>query len=110
MALGLLFICDKCKYTIEAWDEGNPYCIDEAGKKYYIYHPAPERSQCIGIDIPSICLDCGEIFENDSRNSTDKCPSCKSHNIIDIFSLDNQPCPYCKKGAFFRDPDNYKIS
>lgn len=35
MAMGLAFRCSNCRKKIEAWDEGHPYYIDDAGKKVY---------------------------------------------------------------------------
>ncbi len=42
MAQRFRFVCGKCDHTIEAWDDGNPYYIDDDGKKKYVYHPNHE--------------------------------------------------------------------
>jgi hypothetical protein len=36
-------ICSHCGYTIEAWDDGNPYFLSYRGKKQFFYHPSGER-------------------------------------------------------------------
>ena len=57
MAMAIRFVCGGCERTIEAWSDGNPYYIDEAGAKKYAYHPDHERlSKCIGNDDPHLCL------------------------------------------------------
>jgi hypothetical protein len=57
MAQSFRFICNSCGETIESWDEGDPYYLDERGRKQYAYHPDSKRDQCIGIDSPYLCRD-----------------------------------------------------
>jgi hypothetical protein len=38
MAHGVYFVCRGCGREICAWDEGNPYYLDEFGRKRYAYH------------------------------------------------------------------------
>lgn len=57
MAQGRIYICENCGKSVEAWDEGNPYFLDQRGKKQYRYHPDRERDLCIGNDSDLICLD-----------------------------------------------------
>ena len=33
------FVCSGCGRKIDAWSDGNPFYIDETGKKQYAYHP-----------------------------------------------------------------------
>ena len=68
MAQGVTFSCNHCGHSIEAWDDGNPYYLDERGKKRYAYHPSSERDQCVGNDSPHICLSCG--FDTDFFGNT----------------------------------------
>ncbi|MBI4881372.1 MAG: hypothetical protein HY812_17180 [Planctomycetes bacterium] len=111
MAAGRVFVCGNCGHAIEAWDEGNPYWIDEAGAKHYAYHPDMQGvDRCVGNDSPHLCLACGRDFMSDSRAPSSACPSCGAEDIVATWMLDGRPCPYCKKGTFGADPDRYMIS
>ncbi|MGF1634529.1 MAG: hypothetical protein ACFCVE_11815 [Phycisphaerae bacterium] len=110
MAAGKGFACDACGERLFAWDEGNPYYLDERGQKQYAYHPAPERDQCIGNESPTLCLNCGERFMIDSQSPTNACAKCDSQDIADEWNLDGKPCPFCHGGTFRADPKDYAIS
>lgn len=111
MAEGRRFVCNHCGRKIEAWDEGNPYFINEKGKKEYAYHPDWDKlALCIGNDTPHICLDCGARFKVDSEKPISACRKCHSTRIIDLCELEGQPCPYCKAGIFAIDPNTFVIS
>lgn len=111
MAEAKRFVCRSCRRTIEAWSDGNPYYIDEAGRKQYAYHPDHERlARCIGNDSPHLCLACGEDFMLDSRAPTSECPKCGAAEIAGTYELDGRRCPYCKAGVFAADPDYHCIS
>ncbi len=111
MAEGIRFVCKSCGAEIEAWDDGNPYYRDEAGRKKYAYHPDYEGlARCIGNDEPHLCLACGEQFMMDSEAPTDRCPGCGSTDIADTFRLEGRRCPSCKKGEFVVDPSFHCIS
>jgi hypothetical protein len=36
MALGCTFICTNCTHAVNAWDEGDPYYVDEDGQRRYV--------------------------------------------------------------------------
>jgi DNA-directed RNA polymerase subunit RPC12/RpoP len=111
MAEGIRYFCDNCNRNIETWSDGNPYYIDEGGKKKYAYHPDHDSlDKCIGNDSPYICLSCGEAFKVDSRTPITECPKCRVSNISAAFELSGLRCPYCKKGVFKRDPKFCLIS
>jgi predicted lipoprotein with Yx(FWY)xxD motif len=56
MAMGVCFVCSNCAHSVEAWDDGNPYYLDDGGKKVYAYHPDHEAlAKCIGNDAPHLC-------------------------------------------------------
>jgi Zn finger protein HypA/HybF involved in hydrogenase expression len=110
MAMGLVFSCSKCVREISAWDDGQPYYLDESGEKQYAYHPDPQRNLCTGNDSPVLCLDCGADFWNDSAAPTDRCPKCSSHQVIDLWQLDGKKCPYCKAGTFEIKTESIMIS
>jgi predicted RNA-binding Zn-ribbon protein involved in translation (DUF1610 family) len=104
MAQGVTFSCNRCGHSIEAWNDGNPYYVDERGKKRYAYHPSSERDLCVGNDSPHICLSCGRKFMVDSRKPISACPSCKEADIVDTYNLNGRKCPYCKNGNFPESP------
>lgn len=108
MAQGFKMICSGCEHSIETWDEGNPYYIDENGKKCYAYHPSPDRGRCIGNDAPHFCMSCGQEFMVDSRVPTAKCPKCDDSDIAPTMELDDRTCPHCRAGVFVRG--HYAIS
>ena len=111
MAEGVRFVCGGCQRAIEAWSDGNPYFLDESGKKRYAYHPDHENlARCIGNDSPRLCLECGEDFMVDSRAPVGACPKCGSTRLVGTFELAGHPCPYCKEGEFSRDPGYFCIS
>ena len=35
MAEGRTFVCNRCGTSVESWDEGHPYYIDDQGHKQY---------------------------------------------------------------------------
>lgn len=108
MASAILHICNNCEYAIEAWSDGNPYYIDDAGKKKYAYHPDHENlARCIGNDDPHICLSCGHGFMVDSRAPVSECPTCRDADIVSTYQLGGRRCPNCKTGSL---PDNPGIS
>ncbi|MEZ6044248.1 MAG: hypothetical protein R3C11_01410 [Planctomycetaceae bacterium] len=109
MAYGKYFVCDHCGFTIQAWDEGNPYILDIDGKKQYVYHPDPRRYEAIGVDLPHLCLDCG-CNHNVDQGKPYSCIRCWSTNRVDSYLLEGHICPKCKKGKFFEEPDRYMIS
>jgi hypothetical protein len=96
---------------MEAWSDGNPYYLDESGKKRYAYHPDHENlARCIGNDSPHLCLECGEEFMVDSRAPVEACHKCGSGRTVATFDLAGYPCPSCKAGEYRRDPDFFAIS
>ena len=111
MAQGFRFVCGGCAHTIEAWDEGNPYYIDDDGKKQYAYHPDHEKlDMCIGNDCPHMCLKCGAEFVVDSRTPIKACPKCAAREIADTCDLEGKRCPSCKSGVFECDTDYFCVS
>jgi len=111
MAEGFRFACDRCDRELIAWSDGNPYFLDERGRKQYAYHPDHDNlERCIGNDTPHLCLDCGTELMIDSRDPRDTCPGCGSRIISDCLDLDGKPCPGCKSGRLRRDPDWFAVS
>ena len=111
MAECIRFVCENCENAIEAWSDGNPFYIDEAGKKQYAYHPDHENlARCIGNDSPHLSLACGEQFKVDSRAPRTGCLGCGSADTARMFQLDGRGCPFCKGGEFAVDPDFFCVS
>ena len=110
MAQGIVYVCDTCGKSIDYWDDGNPYWIDEKGEKQYAYHPDPNRGRCIGNDIKYLCLSCGEVCAVDSTLPVSNCPKCQAENIVETRELDGKPCPFCGDGCFGRDTTMEMIS
>ena len=104
------FVCEHCSFSIGAWADGNPYYIDEMGKKQYAYHPQQELELCIGNDSPYLCLDCGKQTMIDSRSPDERCGECESTNMVGLFHLGGRPCPACRIGLFCVDPKIIGIS
>lgn len=105
------FVCSNCRRSVGAWDDGNPYYLDEIGRKRYAYHPDHERlALCIGNDSPHICLDCAKQFKVDSRQPRTVCPRCHSRQIVDTCVLGGRRCPYCHSGVFAEDSDFHCMS
>ena len=109
MATGMRFVCRGCDKSIETWDDGNPYYI-ENGRKQYAYHPSGLLELCIGNDTPHLCLSCGHEFTVDSNAPITECPECKSDIIARTTELGGKACPYCKKGMFVVDRGWHAIS
>ena len=110
MAAGQVFKCSACSHVFEAWDEGNPYYLDERGEKHYAYHPSPERARCTANDTPTLCLSCGAEIMRDSAAPITRCPQCGAGKLVALWLLEGRPCPYCKVGTFTAVPDSYMIS
>ncbi len=111
MAECIRFVCSGCGHSIEAWSDGNPFYIDEAGKKKYAYHPHhDELEKCVANDEPHLCLKCGRESKIDSRLDSKVCPKCGSENVVDTFHLEGAKCPKCKAGHFASDKEFFCVS
>jgi len=99
------------RHAIEAWSDGNPCYIDEAGKKQYAYHQDHELlARCIDSDTPHPCRECGAEFVVDSRSPIQTRPECGASEIAATLQLVGAKCPYCKEGVFQQDPGFCAIS
>ena len=54
------YICSDCRRSIDAWSDGNPYYIDEAGQKQ---HPITLIMNCAQNALEMIPLICALIVE-----------------------------------------------
>ncbi len=112
MAMRVAFVCSECGKRIHSWSDGNPYLIDSDGNKRHCYHPQDTEllKDCIGNDVPFICLECGHEFQSDTRDPETQCPECKKENISSTGSLEGKKCPDCGEGIFAEDPKDIAIS
>jgi hypothetical protein len=110
MAMSKTFVCSACSFTVESWDDGNPFFIQPDGAKRYVYHPDPDRDLAIANDVPQLCLACGAEFNVDSRTKISITPCCGSASFSQTYKLTNKPCPKCKTGKFKVDKSQWKIS
>jgi len=116
--MSIIFTCEKCGFSLEAWDEGNPYIEYPEGERHYFYHPDGEKilkeiaSKILGHS-PSpaeqekieakytrnapdhICRVCGEISRVDPEKDGKVCPSCGSKKIVELFKLGWKKCIEC---------------
>ena len=127
------FTCDKCGFSIDAWDDGNPYIKDPEGVYHYFHHPGrefqafrivqnivghePTQDEVYywirehgGNRSDMICLECGHQFKMDLEREDGKCPECGSDHVVDLNDLEGRRCPKCKAGKFEIDPNFYAIS
>ena len=105
MSKRLSFFCNECGKVIRFFSDGNPYYFDENGKKRYAHYPDIKKlDQCIGNDLPHICLNCGDRFVLDTmRLPGHYCPKCKTPDVIEVRNLWAETCPFCKTGSFLID-------
>ena len=122
MAICLIFTCNQCGFSIDAWSDGNPYIEDPQGKRHYFYHPSEdsmiseialkilghtpteaEKEELLlkhGGNAPDhICRDCGETSQIDPKRDTLACPHCSSKRIVARYNLGGAPCLKCS-GTF----------
>ena len=118
MAMSIIFTCDQCGYSLEGWDDGNPYIEHPAGKRHYFYHPDGERTleeiaskilghlpspdelekieaTCTGNAPDHICRACGKTSKVDPDKDKKLCPSCGSEEIEDLYNLGGTQCIKC---------------
>jgi len=110
MAMGICLFCESCGFRLMAWDEGNPYFINENGVKEYAYHPDGFFRKCIGNDAPHMCLACGEEFTVDSLRPRRECTKCGSFDTVNTFLLEGKKCPKCGIGVIKHESDGFLIS
>ena len=118
MASSIIFTCKQCGFSVEAWDDGNPYIEYPKGKRTYFYHPGGEHKvvrvakQILGHspdpdelemiyrkysgNAPDhICRACGETSKVDPDKDEKLCSSCGSKKIEDLYNLGGTKCIKC---------------
>jgi DNA-directed RNA polymerase subunit RPC12/RpoP len=119
MAAGSQVCCSNCSFNVEAWDDGNPYIVDQSGERQHCYHPAAEDiimevrafisvadpdalhkdAGRMGNESDLLCLDCGHSSRLDSDVDTLTCAKCGGKKLRDHMELDGAACPKCGKGT-----------
>ena len=125
MAMCLIFTCEQCGFSVEGWDEGNPYIINSKGKRVFFYHPGGEdvmdkvveeilgpiytdkaRDEVLatrtGNASDHICLKCAKTFKLDPDRDKMECPKCHHSEVVEAFEMGGKPCPKCQ-GTMSKD-------
>ncbi len=134
MAAGYCFRCSNCDFEVTAWDDGNPYIVDDEGQRHFFYHPhgeavieevlarsawtigksaaevESELGKHTGNMPDALCRDCGAVSKVDENPELARCGECQGTNLDDAMELEGKPCPKCKKGTFRHDRENFCIS
>lgn len=133
MAMGQEYRCDKCGFSVTAWEDGNPYVLDNDGKRNFFYHPGEqgkidtvilkdcgrvlqgtEREEYLkgrfGNEGEYLCADCGHVSRIDEKVDEFVCESCGKPKLTDVCRLEGKTCPKCGAGKFRFDPDSVMIS
>ncbi len=134
MSACYLHVCPACGFEVEAWDDGHPYIVDDAGRRHFFYHPAErdvidpivaksawakgltydelqtEVPRHLGNMAETICGDCGAEDRTDRGPNGFVCGKCGSHQVWDLMELAGKPCPKCKTGRFSDEPQLGGIS
>lgn len=123
MAMSLQFKCETCGFSLDVWDDGNPYVEHPPGKRNYCYHPSLEDQinevldQALGPSATEdgkaaflkeysgnasdhLCLSCAHVSKLDKNRDKMECLKCKSPRLHETFSLTGTLCPKCKNGKF----------
>jgi hypothetical protein len=118
MAARYEFTCDRCGFSVEAWDDGNPYIEYPKGKRHHFYHPGedeqikeitrtivghePTRQECDNIlkkyggnESDFICRSCLKIDQYDESKDPLVCKHCGGESIERTFDLAGKKCLKC---------------
>jgi ribosomal protein L37AE/L43A len=119
MAMSLIFTCEQCGFSVEGWDDGNPYIINSKGKRVYCYHPSLEtdmekvvgeilgaiytdetRNEILatrtGNAPDHICLKCAQTFKLDRGCDQIVCPKCHHLEVTKVYEIGGKACPRCQ--------------
>jgi len=108
MAMSLRYTCESCGFTVEGWDDGNPYVGYENGDRDYYYHPISESEvfEMImkkglnelrrGNALDHICMNCESITMLDPYHDKMVCRKCKGTELIETYEMGGKSCPKCE--------------
>ena len=91
MAFGRRVVCTICARDFFAWDAGDPYYLNEAGRKIYPALPSAELHRCDETDTAILCLNCGTDGVSDSAVPATQCRRCGSSEIHGTGDLEGRP-------------------
>ena len=123
MAACITFTCSGCGFSVDSWDDGNPYIEAPNRHRYHFYHPCesgqikdiiakilghtPTQSEIdmmleefSGNESDYICRDCLKFTKRNEEIDELRCGSCGSANIQRTHELGGILCPSCGKAKF----------
>ncbi|MCH7225088.1 hypothetical protein [Haloferula sp. A504] len=123
MASCTSYTCPSCDFTVDSWDDGNPYVQGPDGERHHFYHPGGEQEleeivadilghpptaneieQVVkergGNESDYLCEACLEIVKRDPDRDELTCTECGSSALVDVAKLAGRRCPSCKNGTF----------
>jgi len=123
VAACLTFKCSNCGFSVDSWDDGNPYVEDPRGKRHYFHHPCeeeqireiagrvlgrtPKREEIDemvklhgGNESNFICADCLRITQRNPSKDALVCGDCHSSRLVRTHELGGTRCLSCEVGQF----------
>lgn len=122
MAACITFTCQSCSFSVDNWDDGNPYVESPDGKRHYFHHPGeeeqlekivggilghfPSRDEIKmvlttsgGNESTYLCTGCLKLSQRDPARDKITCRHCDCGDLIETGSLAGRSCPSCKSGV-----------
>lgn len=119
MAACIAFTCPSCGFSIEHWDDGNPYVESPDGKRHFFYHPCEEEQleeivgkilghfpsryeieetikTSSGNESTYLCMGCLKLSQRDPKRDEVICKHCACDDLVETGMLGGKPCPSCK--------------
>jgi DNA-directed RNA polymerase subunit RPC12/RpoP len=127
MAMRTTYTCTSCSFSVEDWDEGNPYIVGPRGWRYHFYHPGREQQMDAiilkvlgympdeaekqaflemnsGDETTFLCESCAAVSRIDATRDRLACKKCRSPRIKPTHELEDVACPKCKDGVLKGEP------
>ena len=127
MAMRITYTCTECAFSVDDWDDGNPYIQGARGRRYHFYHPSREEQmdaiirkvlghtpdeeekkafleKNCGNESTYLCGECAAVSRRDAERDRLMCRKCRSANIRLTNELEGTACPKCKKGTLKGKP------
>jgi hypothetical protein len=118
MSAQYTFTCDRCNFSLSAWDDGNPYIEYPPGTRQHFYHPSeteqiakiaksilgrePTREDCSAIlrkyagnELDHICRACHKVIRIDRNRDPLACRACGAASVEPIIELRGKKCVRC---------------
>lgn len=118
MGASCIYTCNSCGFSLEAWDDGNPYIEFPKGKRNHFYHPgedevikrvtrlivghAPTSEECdaalrqyAGNETDHICRSCRKETKFDPEKDAHACTRCGSADVEEMCKLAGKKCIKC---------------